>query len=142
MKKKITTFLLAIGFSTISYHLRAQNISELNDQKEVLELFRDLMDKKIDLAKENEENSKIAKDVVNLNKKSDKSTTQYSPSDPETTATDAKKTARILRKVEDANRDLTKSNGKILDIESDIKKLEMKLDKLSYTIELKAKKIL
>ena len=67
-------------------------------QKELLELHTDLLDKKIDLQKEFDNNSKIKKEVESLNQQSEKATSKYESSDPKSTAKDAKNTAKLLQK--------------------------------------------
>ena len=95
-----------------------------------------MVSKKIDLEKERQINLKIAEEVKTLDRKSDRTTNKFSPSDPRSTAKDAKHAEKVLRRTEVANRDLRKSNLKIEKIEKDIKKLEEKLAKLHYTIEI------
>jgi hypothetical protein len=96
--------------------------------------------KKIDLLKEQQDNSKIKEKVEGLNNKSDRKTDNFFFSDsPESTAKDAKKTAKLLKETQSANKDLAKSNDKIIDLETDIKKLELKLEKLKFLVEFKEK---
>ena len=108
----------------------------LRQQAQVVKFNGDLVNKKIDLEKERQINLKIAEEVKTLDKKSDRATNKFSPSDPKSTAKDARDAAKVLRRTEVANRDLRRSNMKIERIERDIKKLEEKLDKLQYTIEI------
>jgi uncharacterized protein YlxW (UPF0749 family) len=49
------------------------------------------------------------------------------------------KTAKLLKETQSANKDLAKSNDKIIDLETDIKKLELKLEKLKFLVEFKEK---
>ena len=75
------------------------------------------------MLKEQQDNSKIKEKVEGLNNKSDRKTDNFSSSDsPESTAKDAKKTAKLLKETQSANKDLAKSNDKIIDLETDIKK--------------------
>ena len=113
-----------------------QNLKILRQQAQVVKFNGDLVNKKIDLEKERQINLKIAEEVKTLDKKSDRATNKFSPSDPKSTAKDARDAAKVLRRTEVANRDLRRSNMKIERIERDIKKLEEKLDKLQYTIEI------
>lgn len=113
-----------------------QNLKILRQQSQVVKFNGDLGNKKIDLEKERQINLKIAEEVKTLDKKSDRATNKFSPSDPKSTAKDARDAAKVLRRTEVANRDLRRSNMKIERIERDIKKLEEKLDKLQYTIEI------
>lgn len=140
MKKIISTAFVMV-LMTISFQANAQqqDLSVMKLQAEALKLTTDLMNKNIDLEKEKQNNVKISGDVESYNKKSDNKTDDFSASDPESTAKDAKNTAKVLKKTETANKNLEKSNYKIIDLEGDVKKLEMKLDKLKYTVEVKEK---
>lgn len=132
-------FIAILGLAAFSTQVKAQDISALKDQKEALKLSLDLIDKKIDLAKEQKDNEKIQGNVNDLNKKSDRKSDSYSPSDAESTAKDAKKTAKVLKEAESANKDLVRSNEKIADLQKDISKLQDKLNKQKYTVEIKEK---
>ena len=138
MKTKFISFLFAFGFLMISVagNAQEQNLKILRQQSQVVKFNGDLGNKKIDLEKERQINLKIAEEVKTLDKKSDRATNKFSPSDPKSTAKDARDAAKVLRRTEVANRDLRRSNMKIERIERDIKKLEEKLDKLQYTIEI------
>lgn len=50
-----------------------------------------------------------------------------------------KKTVKLLKETQSANKDLAKSNDKIIDLETDIKKIELKLEKLKFLVEFKEK---
>ncbi|MBE2274189.1 MAG: hypothetical protein IAE62_07960 [Flavobacteriales bacterium] len=142
IKNLLTSSALVLSFTLISFNAKAQenDISVMKQQSEVLKLNADLMDKKIDWEKEKQNNTKIQASVASLNKKSDNETDDYHPSkDPKDTAKDAKNAAKILKLTESANKDLERSNNKMIDIEGDIRKLEKKLEKLKYTVELKEK---
>ena len=142
IKNLLTSSALVLSFTLISFNAKAQenDISVMKQQSEFLKLNADLMDKKIDWEKEKQNNTKIQASVASLNKKSDNETDDYHPSkDPKDTAKDAKNAAKILKLTESANKDLERSNNKMIDIEGDIRKLEKKLEKLKYTVELKEK---
>lgn len=140
MKKNVLlTGILSLGFAVVSLNVKAQNLDEMKLQREVLQLNTDLMDKKMDLEKETQVNSKIKGNVDSLNLKSDKKTDNFSSSDPNSTAKDARNTAKLLKKTESANKDLDRSNNKIINIEADIKKLETKIERLKYAVEVKQK---
>ena len=108
-------------------------------QKEVVDIHSDILAKKMTLEKEREANVKLKSSVEDLNKQSNRYTDKYASSSPNDTAKDAKKTSRVLRKTESANKDLDRSNSKIICYEADIKKLENKLDRLKYIVEIKEK---
>lgn len=121
---------------SVAGNAQEQNLKILRQQSQVVKFNGNLVNKKIDLEKERQINLKIAEEVKTLDKKSDRATNKFSPSDPKSTAKDARDAAKVLRRTEVANRDLRRSNMKIERIERDIKKLEEKLDKLQYTIEI------
>ena len=100
---------------------------------------KDLIEKKIDLVKEQSDNAKIKDKVEGLNRKADRKTDNFSSSDAEGTAKDAKKTAKLLKETESANKDLAKSDNKILDLQADIKKIEAKIERLKFAVEFKEK---
>lgn len=142
IKNLLTSSALVLSFTLISFNAKAQenDINVMKQQSEVLKLNADLMDKKIDWEKEKQNNTKIQASVASLNKKSDNETDDYhSSKDPKDTAKDAKNAAKILKLTQSANKDLERSNNKMIDIEGDIRKLEKKLEKLQYTVELKEK---
>lgn len=139
MKTKFIALLFALGFVMISINGNAQkqDLKTLKQQSQVVKLNADLVAKKIDLEKERQNNIKIADEVKYLDKKADKTTNKFSPSDPKTTAKDARNAAKLLRQTESANKDLRRSNLKLEKIERDILKLEEKLNKLQYAVEIK-----
>ena len=110
----------------------------MKEQSEVMKLSTDLLNYQIDLEKEKQNNAKISASVESLNKKSNSEADGYHCSnDPKSTPKDAKNAAKILKLTESANKDLERSNNKMIDIEADIRKLEKKLEKLRYTVEIK-----
>lgn len=138
MKTKMISSILFIGLLMLSINANAQkqDLKTLKQQSEVVKLNADLVAKKIKLEKERQHNIKLAEEVKYLDKKADKTTNKFSPSDPKTTAKDARNAAKLLRQTEAANKDLRKSNLKLEKIESDILKLEEKLHKLEYSVEI------
>lgn len=134
MKKYFFMTMLGIGIAGFTNSAKAQEIELMKEQKEVLELNTDLIEKKIELQKEMLDNIKIRETVDELNRKSDKKTDQFDISTPKATAKEAKNTAKILRKTESANHDLYKSNRKVADIEEDIRRIEAKLERLQYDV--------
>ena len=107
---------------SVAGNAQEQNLKILRQQYKVVKFNGDLGNKKIDLEKERQINLKIAEEVKTLDKKSDRATNKFSPSDPKSTAKDARDAAKVLRRAELANRDLRRSNMKIEQIERDIKK--------------------
>ena len=136
MKNYFIAIIFCLGFSVTA---KAQSLDEMKSQREVLKLSSDLIDKKIELETENQKNEKIKSNAQSLNRKSDRSTDNFSSSDPDSTVKDAKKTAKILKETENANKDLEKSNRKIIGLQADIKKIESQLEKTKYWVELKEK---
>ena len=131
MKKLIFSMIfVAVAFSANT--LKAQSTDEMKKQVETLKLETDLLNKKIDLQNERDRNAKVQDDANALNRRSEKRT-----NDQDETERDAKKTAKVLKNAESKNRSLMKSNSKIVDLEADIKKLEMKLDKQKYRVDFK-----
>ena len=141
-KKYFLASVFIIAFSIFSGNLKAQDkdIAVMKQQSEVLKLSTDLMNYQIDLEKERQNNVKIQASVESLNKKSNDEAEDYHSSEkPKDTAKDAKNAAKILKLTESANKDLERSNNKLIDIEGSIKKVEKKLEKLNYTVEVKEK---
>ena len=69
MKKNLLKFSLAFGLFLFSSQFFAQDLETLKQQKESLKLNTELIEKKIDLLKEQQDNSKIKEKVEGLNKK-------------------------------------------------------------------------
>lgn len=136
MLKKIIALCLFLAFIIYSPAVSAQdqNLNELNQKADLLKISADLFSKKIDHEKERLHNLELAKKVEVLNSKSNKITNRFAPSSPKETAKDAKSAAKILRETESANRNLRKSNLKILDLEKDLLKIEEKLSKYGYAL--------
>lgn len=136
MKKYVLMIVLCTGISVFNNKINAQDIDVLVQQKEVLKLTAELVDRKIEWEKETYNNNKIKENVEKLNKKSDKMTDQFGLSTPIATAEDAKSTAKMLKKTEAANRDLFKSNNKLINIEAEIKKIQLKLERMQYDVAI------
>lgn len=136
MKKYLFMMVFCTGAAVFSNQIKAQEIDVLMQQKEVLKLTTDLLERKIELEKETRNNTKIRGNVEKLNKKSDKMTDQFGLSTPIATAEDAKSTAKMLKKTESANRELFKSDNKLINIEAEIKKIELKLERMQYDVAI------
>lgn len=132
MNKILSLFFLGFGFIFIN----AQDLDRLNNQKESLKLNLDLVNKQIDLEKEKKENEKINQELTDLNAQSSK-TENLNPSNTEIAAKEAKKTARLLKQIENKNKDLSRSNDKIIDLEADIRKINNRVEKLKLKIDYK-----
>lgn len=141
MKKSYFTGALCAALLFLSFSAKAQlqDVNVMTQQRDVLKLYTELMDKQISLEKEKQNNAKILNKTEGLNNQSDRKTDKFSASDPNSTAKDAKKTAKLLRQTESANKELQKSNNRIASMEGDIKKLQVQLDRLKYTVEVKGK---
>ena len=139
MKAKFISLIFALGFVMISITVTAQqqDLKTLKQQSQVVRLNADLVAKRIDLEKERQHNLKLSEEVKYLDKKSNRATNKFSPSDPRTTAKDARSAAKLLRQTETANKDLRRSNLRIEKMERDILKLEEKLKNLQYAVEIK-----
>lgn len=141
MKNYYLAGIFGVSLLFFSFNGKAQmrDLDAMTQQRDVLKVYTDLMEKQISLEKEKQNNIKILDKTKGLNYKSEKKTDSFSSSDPNSTANDAKKTAKLLKQTESANKELDKSNNKIVDIEGDIRKLQIKLEKLKYAVELKEK---
>ena len=139
MKAKFISFIFALSFVMISINgiAQQQDLKTLKQQSQVVRFNADLVAKRIDLEKERQHNLKLSEEVKYLDKKSNRATNKFSPSDPRTTAKDARNAAKLLRQTEAANQDLRRSNLKIQKMERDILKLEEKLKNLQYSVEIK-----
>ena len=140
MKAKFISLIFALSFVMISINGTAQqqDLKTLKQQSQVVRFNADLVAKRIDLEKERQHNLKLSEEVKYLDKKSNRATNKFSPSDPRTTAKDARSAAKLLRQTETANKDLRRSNSRIEKMERDILKLEEKLKNLQYAVEIKA----
>ena len=139
MKAKFISLIFALSFVMISINGTAQqqDLKTLKQQSQVVRFNADLVAKRIDLEKERQHNLKLSEEVKYLDKKSNRATNKFSPSDPRTTAKVARNAAKLLRQTEAANQDLRRSNLKIQKMERDILKLEEKLKNLQYSVEIK-----
>ena len=139
MKAKFISLIFALSFVMISINGTAQqqDLKTLKQQSQVVRFNADLVAKRIDLEKERQHNLKLSEEVKYLDKKSNRATNKFSPSDPRTTAKDARSAAKLLRQTETANKDLRSSNFRIEKMERVILKLEEKLKNLQYAVEIK-----
>ncbi|MBB4804968.1 putative nucleic acid-binding Zn-ribbon protein [Chryseobacterium defluvii] len=132
-------FGVSLLFFSLNAKAQMQDVTAMTQQRDVLKLHTELMDRQISLEKEKQNNAKILGKTEGLNSQSERKTDKFSSSDPDSTAKDAKKTAKLLKQTESANRELDKSNNRIANIEGEIKKLQVKLEKLRYTVDIKEK---
>lgn len=132
---------IVLGFSLlISLSFSAQELEVLKAKKEVLNLNVDLIEKKIDLLKEQQNNEKLKLKASELDKISSESAANKSAeANTEEQTKEAKKLAKQLKQSESANKSLNRSNDRIIDLEGDIKKIELKLERLKYEVEVKEK---
>lgn len=135
MKKIVLAFSLLISLS-----FSAQELEVLKAKKEVLNLNVDLIEKKIDLLKEQQNNEKLKLKASELDKiSSESASNKTAEANTEEQTKEAKKLAKQLKQSESANKNLTRSNDRIIDLEGDIKKIELKLERLKYEVEVKEK---
>lgn len=139
MIKNLFAALLLTVAASFTQNLKAQNVTDIKEKQELIKLYSSYLQKNADLAKEKEVNDKLSDEAKALNKKSNRETDNFTASDPSSTSLDAKETAKLLKKTEAENKNLHKSNERIISIESDIKKLENKMDGSKYEIEIKKK---
>ncbi len=139
MKNFITgaAFLLISAGGSMLY---AQSAAEMKKQIETLKLQTEILNKKIDLENERTKNEKLKNNADKINAKADRRTGNYSSSDdPSATANDAKNAAKLLKETESANRDLQRSATRMVDLTADIQKLQIKLDRQPYQVEITRK---
>ena len=139
MIKKLFTILFFAGICICGTQMKAQTIEELQQKKEFFKVYTEMLDKNLELAKEKQTNAKLTETVNSLNRKSDRKTDNFSSSDPKSTSDDAKRTGKLLKQTEVANKDLARSNSKVKSIEEDLRKIAMKMEKYSYVVEIKNK---
>lgn len=139
MKKHLFITILFLGMAGFATKVKSQSVAEIKEKQELLKVYSELFNKNLELAKEKENNVKIAAEVNSLNKKSDRKTDKFTSSDPNSTSQDAKNTAKLLKKTESANKDLLKSNTKIKSIEAEISRIVTKMESYKYVIEIKNK---
>ncbi|WP_415326389.1 hypothetical protein [Chryseobacterium sp. MMS23-Vi53] len=132
-------FGAALLFVSLNVNAQSQNLKVMDQQKEVLTLQTQLQNKQIALEKEKLDNAKILEKANSLNSKSNGNTFVLNSSKPDSAADDAKDAVKILKKTESANKDLQKSNAKIASIQRDIDRLQNKLNKLNYTVDVMKK---
>lgn len=139
MRRNIATTMLVLGICASS-NLFAQNLETLKNQKEAVEIQLDLLDKKNDLEKAKIEKQKREEKAVDLNNKANNKGDKFKGAEnADKTSDDAKAAAKAFKKAENANKSLERSNDRIIDLEADIKKLESKLDRAKFSVELKEK---
>lgn len=136
MKKLSLSFI----FLLISMFFSAQDLEVFKAQRDVLKLNVDLVEKKIDLLKEQQENEKLKLKATELEKISSESVANKSAEINIVDQTkEAKKIAKQLKQSESASKSVNRSNDRIIDLEADIKKIELKLEHLKYEVEIKDK---
>lgn len=140
MKKYLLSTIVVLGIGVFASNVHAQDLNEMKKQREVLKTATDLLDKRMELLKEQQNNEKKQATASSLNNKADRKSDGFSDeNNAEAVAKNAKEAAKALKKSESANKDLQKSNAKIIDIEADIRKLEMQLNSMTYIVEVKEK---
>jgi inhibitor of KinA sporulation pathway (predicted exonuclease) len=129
----------ALMFVSLNVNAQSQSLQVMNQEKEVLTIQTQLKNKQIALEKEKLDNAQILEKTNGLNKKSNENSLVLNSSKPGSAADDAKNAAKILKKTESANKELRKSNAKIASIQKDIDRLENKLNRLNYTVDVTKK---
>ena len=110
-------------------------VSELEAQKELLELNTKLTKLKIDYEKEKATTDDLRNKAAAVNAQANTATTDFHSSDAKATATDAKQTMKVLKDTEKINKDLASSEKKLHKLEKEIAKVQSRLDKLNQQIE-------
>ena len=134
MKQTFLTSALA-AILMVSCGTQNAKVSELEAQKEVLELNTKLTKLKIDYEKEKATTDDLRNKAAAVNAQANTVTTDFSSSDAKATAKDAKQTMKVLKDTEKINKDLASSEKKLHKLEKEIAKVQGRLDKLNQQIE-------
>ena len=134
MKQTFLTSALA-AILVVSCGTQNAKVSELEAQKEVLELNTKLTKLKIDYEKEKAATDDLRNKAAAVNAQANTTTTDFHSSDAKATAKDAKQTMKVLKDTEKINRDLASSEKKLHKLEKEIAKVQGRLDKLNQQIE-------
>ena len=134
MKKSLLTSALAAAL-VVSCGTQNARVSELEAQKEVLELNTKLTKLKIDYEKEKAVTDDLRNKAAAVNAQANTATTDFNSSSAKATAKDAKQTMKVLKETEKINRDLASSEKKLHKLEKEIAKVQGRLDKLNQQIE-------
>lgn len=136
MEKNYLTVLFGLILLFFSLNMNAQSLKSMDQQKAVLELQTQLKTKQISLEKEKLKNAQILQRTNNLNNKSNDTDVTLNSATPNSSVDQAKDAVRALKRTESANRDLDKSNKKIQSLENDIQRIQAKLQKMNYTVDI------
>lgn len=134
MKQTFLTSALA-AILVVSCGTQNAKVSELEAQKEVLELNTKLTKLKIDYEKEKAATDDLRNKAAAVNAQANTTTTDFHSSDAKATAKDAKQTMKVLKDTEKINKDLASSEKKLHKLEKEIAKVQGRLDKLNQQIE-------
>ena len=124
MKQTFLTSALA-AILMVSCGTQNAKVSELEAQKELLELNTKLTKLKIDYEKEKATTDDLRNKAAAVNAQANTATTDFHSSDAKATATDAKQTMKVLKDTE----------KKLHKLEKEIAKVQGRLDKLNQQIE-------
>lgn len=136
MEKNYLTGLFGLILLFFSLNMNAQSLKSMDQQKAVLELQTQLKTKQISLEKEKLKNAQILQRTNDLNNKSNDTDVTLNSATPNSSVDQAKDAVRALKRTESANRDLDKSNKKIQSLENDIQRIQAKLQKMNYTVDI------
>ena len=134
MKKSLLTSALA-AVLVVSCGSQNTKLTQLEAQKEALELNTKLTKLKIDYEKEKAATDDLRNKAAAVNAQANTATTDFSSSDAKATAKDAKQTMKVLKETEKINRDLASSEKKLHKLEKEIAKVQGRLDKLNQQVE-------
>ena len=134
MNKTLLTSVLA-AVLVVSCGTQNAKVSELEAQKELLELNTKLTKLKIDYEKEKATTDDLRNKAAAVNAQADTVTTDFSSSDAKATVKDAKQTMKVLKDTEKINKDLASSEKKLHKLEKEIAKVQGRLDQLNQQIE-------
>lgn len=134
MKQTLLTSALA-AILMVSCGTQNAKVSELEAQKELLELNTKLTKLKIDYEKEKATTDDLRNKAAAVNAQANTATTDFHSSDAKATAKEAKQTMKVLKDTEKINKDLASSEKKLHKLEKEIAKVQGRLDKLNQQIE-------
>ena len=134
MKKSLLASALA-AVLVVSCGTQNAKVSELEAQKELLELNTKLTKLKIDYEKEKSTTDDLRNKAAAVNAQADTVTTDFSSSDAKATVKAAKQTMKVLKDTEKINKDLASSEKKLHKLEKEIAKVQGRLDQLNQQIE-------
>ena len=135
MKKSLLTSALA-AVLVVSCGSQNTKLTQLEAQKEALELNTKLTKLKIDYEKEKAATEDLRNKAAAINAQANSSTSDFHASSAKATAKDAKQTMKVLKDTQKINRDLASSEKKLHKLEKEIAKVQGRLDQLNQQVKI------